>query len=968
MVKRRRSSVAPLSSRSSTSSRRSNHLRNSALSDVYEYQSHKVRRAHIPLSLDKEEAREYGADSDSDTTPDIRKPRLIGESVEDEDVPSEDDEELDSDAAFEESDEDRFAGFSFPKSRSNISRKPPAGDASDSLKVDFNDGDSMADSEEADDSGDYINVLDVLDGGADSNTEEMDLANQAHAKSLDSGSSANIGVMEERDTKGEEEGDVEEAQEEDEEDEQDLMSSADEDVNPSALEGLEKFVSSLETSRKRKGECDLTNNSIPRKKRFVEERTAVGVEGEYTAVTSGQQLRLDDLLAPLASHSSAVLSLKKSVKVLDSSQTRGALLPAPLPHRTQDRLDREAAYEQTKTEVDRWNETMRQIKEAEHLSFPLQAEPVGKVSNLELTAKFKPSTEMEKAVDQLLKRAQMKDEDLQKTEELKMNHLSAEEVAARRAEIMKTRELMFRAEMKAKRIAKIKSKTYRRLKRREKERHLGEESGSEGPEASLKREAKRAKERATLRHKSTGKWAKMMRRRGEMDANQRQDMVEMLERGEKLRRKIQGSKGSSDSDDDDDDDNADSLAQLKARVFDELAELKRDDSGPGKVKGKSVFDMKFMQDAAAREQREIDQKVDDLMEELQNLDAPAYEDEAVGPELPQDDCPVVIQRTGGRVSLRPSGLTPILMQRPAPSDASSTTLKSTDIHSLPTTTPTMSPVDPHILSVSQSQFTQQTGGDYNPWLSRDDRSSHTTLKKNEIAVSKDSSSAVKGKNKLRKRQRETQEAVTKVQDDAVLEISPADLLVASFKGSQQAEPGDSSSDEDGEVEEQEERLKRKDKPPARAYHAFEQKELVTKAFAGDNVVEEFEETKRREVESDAPQEVDTSLPGWGAWGGQGTRKTLPKPHLLKGIAGINPQSRADFGKAHVIISEKRDKKAAKYLTKDLPYPYTSKAQFERTLETPIGREWNTRIASQRATLPKVTKKMGAIIRPLEKRF
>lgn len=110
------------------------------------------------------------------------------------------------------------------------------------------------------------------------------------------------------------------------------------------------------------------------------------------------------------------------------------------------------------------------------------------------------------------------------------------------------------------------------------------------------------------------------------------------------------------------------------------------------------------------------------------------------------------------------------------------------------------------------------------------------------------------------------------------------------------------------------------------------------------------------------------MPGWGAWGGQGIRKAVPKPHLIKKIAGINPQSRADFGKAHVIISEKRDKKAAKYLTKDLPHPYTSKGQFERTLETPIGREWNTRVASQRATLPKVTKKMGTIIRPLEKRF
>jgi hypothetical protein len=51
----------------------------------------------------------------------MRKPRLIGENVEDEDIPSEDDEELDSDAAFEESDEERFAGFSFPKVRYSLS-------------------------------------------------------------------------------------------------------------------------------------------------------------------------------------------------------------------------------------------------------------------------------------------------------------------------------------------------------------------------------------------------------------------------------------------------------------------------------------------------------------------------------------------------------------------------------------------------------------------------------------------------------------------------------------------------------------------------------------------------------------------------------------------------------------------------------------------------------------------------------
>ena len=56
---------------------------------------------------------------------------------------------------------------------------------------------------------------------------------------------------------------------------------------------------------------------------------------------------------------------------------------------------------------------------------------------------------------------------------LQMNQLSVEEVAQRGGELRKMRELMFRAEIKARRVGKIKSKTYRRIKRKEKER-LGE--------------------------------------------------------------------------------------------------------------------------------------------------------------------------------------------------------------------------------------------------------------------------------------------------------------------------------------------------------------------------------------------------------------------------------------------------------------------------------------------------------------
>ena len=294
LSKNQRSSNPPVSSRPSTSRRRTNHLRNFTRSDVYEYQSHKARRAHVSLALDKDEAREHGAASDDDTDSNMRKPRLIGEDVEDEDIPSEDDEELDSDAAFEESDEERFAGFSFPKvrfsssllynahalcnkSRSKTTRKGPAkGEDSDSPEIDDNDDDNSMDSEEF---GDTINVLDVFDGHADDSSEEALPANHIHAESQSSGLRANTDVNEKNDTDAEEDAR--------EEEEPDSMLSADEDVNPSALEGLEKFVSSLETSKKRKVDSNATNNPLPRKRRVIEERTAVGIEGEFTAVASG---------------------------------------------------------------------------------------------------------------------------------------------------------------------------------------------------------------------------------------------------------------------------------------------------------------------------------------------------------------------------------------------------------------------------------------------------------------------------------------------------------------------------------------------------------------------------------------------------------------------------------------------------------------------------------------------------------
>lgn len=86
-----------------------------SISDVYEYESGKNRRSNVRLELDRDEEREYGIGPDGEIGADIDKEalraRLIGEAEDNEVIPSDDDEDIDSDAAFEESDEERFAGF-----------------------------------------------------------------------------------------------------------------------------------------------------------------------------------------------------------------------------------------------------------------------------------------------------------------------------------------------------------------------------------------------------------------------------------------------------------------------------------------------------------------------------------------------------------------------------------------------------------------------------------------------------------------------------------------------------------------------------------------------------------------------------------------------------------------------------------------------------------------------------------------
>lgn len=122
--------------------------------------------------------------------------------------------------------------------------------------------------------------------------------------------------------------------------------------------------------------------------------------------------------------------------------------------------------------------------------------------------------------------------------------VDAKELEARYGSLSKMKHLLLREEIKNKRIKKIKSKLYHKLKKKEKMReegkmknYLEEVNPEAAAELAKKDELKMAEERLRLRHGGHKKWAKDMRRfKGKMeDKEVREQYHEMMREKNKLK-------------------------------------------------------------------------------------------------------------------------------------------------------------------------------------------------------------------------------------------------------------------------------------------------------------------------------------------------------------------------------------------------------------------------------------------------
>lgn len=197
-------------------------------------------------------------------------------------------------------------------------------------------------------------------------------------------------------------------------------------------------------------------------------------------------------------------------------------LPKPLEKPEADRIRRVVAYEKTRLELDKWEAIVTSNRASDNLRFPLNTDVKLKKHEVE---KFPHLWRLKSRFEEELEKLAPKTEEYHiNTEEKDKFPLTMKEMLARRKEAGKLRAFQGHKEAKARRQNKIKSKKYHRIEKRQKiKRKLKEfeELQKTNPELALKKlediEKARVEERFSLRHKSTGRWAKSKQFRAKYD-------------------------------------------------------------------------------------------------------------------------------------------------------------------------------------------------------------------------------------------------------------------------------------------------------------------------------------------------------------------------------------------------------------------------------------------------------------------
>lgn len=862
----------------------------------------KIRRNRLGEEYGQHNRKRHAAGSDEEDSegdgPDNKRRRFGGDGSDSENagsdgqgrrwrighVDSDDDSELDSDEALGESDEERFEGFTFRGSGKPKSKAKPKPSESKKKSRQINLSEDVEDEDEEDE--DEEEDSDDLGEDAIDLTTAWDMNAAAEEEEAQAGSkSKNREDFGSEEDEEEEEGDDEDEEDSESNEDSDFDMSDDEDaVDEHGLAKLQSFVNSMGT-----GSTDK-----PKKKGGKQEHTAPTEFG----LSSTQKLTIADLMPSITDS-----RLKNSLKHVDTApanKTTSGIpgkLDAPLAKRQQDRLDRAAAYEKSKETMDRWLETVKSNRRAEHLMFPLVDPDAEQTHRIDVT---KPQTDLEHAIQDILVESGLTDnkgksaeEQVQEFEELQARKLPIEEIRARRAELRQRRDLLFREEVRAKRIKKIKSKSYRRVHRKEREKLEQQErqalvdAGVDPDEDDREKfERQRAEARMGLKHKES-KFAKSLKQTGRTawDEEARLGAADMALREEELRKRIEGKRtthgdedylGSSSSESEEDnpwDEEADSDAE-KRKLRQKLSKLEGGEDGEQELKGPhaKLLSMKFMQNAEASRKAQNDAEVRKLNRELHGEESQSEAESEVGRrKFGHSDKKKSGQEQKSKALPRNEFEEPLGSDEEA--DAAEQDVAMVNDRKGNNGKPGRSANKPRGGLSKAPEPVEPPAEEENPWLVQTTRNNRRpVVSDNQQTVDINLDDAAPSGQSSRKASKKEKPSPASTQK-------------------QHLEPQDDSEDESVPV-------------------LLKNHDLVKRAFAGDEVVQDFEHEKRDTVRDEDDQVIDNTLPGWGSWAGEGVSKKQQKrqKRFLTKVDGVKPEDRKDAKLARVIINEKRVKK------------------------------------------------------------
>ncbi|XP_036596144.1 U3 small nucleolar RNA-associated protein 14 homolog A isoform X2 [Trichosurus vulpecula] len=660
-------------------------------------------------------------------------------------------------------------------------------------------------------------------------------------------------------------------------------------------------------------------------------------EFSVSAEGTGEKLELTELLAPIKP-SSSLSTVKKQLKEVKNKKT----VELPLSKEENERIHREAAYNKTSQDMDKWDPVVLKNRSAAQLVFPLEQEQVLDAPIEEVLGGWKARTPLEQEIFNLLHKNKqpLTDPLLTPVEKASLKAMSLEEAKQRRAELQKARALQSYYEARARREKKIKSKKFRKvLKKRKAKEALKqfEELWKVNPTAALeeleKMEKARMKERMSLKHQNSGKWAKSKAIMAKYDLEARKAMQEQLTKNKELTQKLQVP---SDSEHDED------AKEDSGLIPDIVNEVQMSLDGPNpwmqKNRGLNTKASHIQKKPVASEESESEPEEEEK--------ARAEED-------------TLLQEVEERRSLRKGSKVDQGSQKQGhrTKEPRRTQEDKEVLAELRTLSKHINQKARKMKQDGEQGVSSAPAPPSEPSIQREEQSllderpeRVQTMEDLEILgmgeVSQGEKQLRPGVERQQQRSQTEQRSPPEMKQEPMIDLHSI-ITVKTHKANTSLSVPTIVDEEDCDEE-------------------VTQKQIIKEAFAGDDVIADFQKEKREAEKASKPKDIDLSLPGWGQWGGPGLVISAKKRRRFL-IKAPQVAPRKDKRLPNVVINESRNVWAVAHQVNVLPFPFTHQYQFEETIKTPVGTTWNTQRAFQKLTAPRVVTKPGHIIEPIKEK-